>query len=283
MQLWKKVLSVILALASAALVALIFVIDSKIDNKGPEITFGDDAIKVSVNSSETTLLEDVKAVDGNDGDVSDTLVVDNLSDFDDNGVRTITYAAYDKSGNVSKATRKISYTDYESPKFSLKSSPVFSSSDYNINLGELLEANDVFDGDITPFIKLKDENITVGQAGKYFAEVTVYNSAGDFSTIKLPVFIDNASVGQNAPLVHLSTYFIYLKKGSRMPDLIHYIESVQEHANRVDLNKDPKTLEKVYIDASNVNLNEKGCYYVNYEYTNEEKITSVTRLIVAVE
>ena len=61
----------------------------------------------------------VKAIDEVDGDVSDTLVIENHSKISDDNKINVTYAAYDKSNNVAKVTRIIEYTDYQLPQFKL--------------------------------------------------------------------------------------------------------------------------------------------------------------------
>lgn len=279
----RKALYIALAALIAVLSGGAFMQNKNEDKKGPKITFEKDTITVKITDGDDVLLKDVKASDDKDGDVTKSLTVDSLSDFAKDGTRTITYAAFDSSNNVTKASRKISYTDYRSPEFTLKSSPVFGSADTNINIAEILRATDVFDGDITAFIKLKEDNITVGQAGIYYALVTVYNSAGDCSTLKLPVFIESNMINGSAPAINLNSYLIYADKDGKKPDWKKYIASVQDHANRSETKKDKKTLAKVSIDDSNVKMSEEGCYYVNYEYTNEEKNTVVTRLIVAVK
>lgn len=253
------------------------------DKKGPEISFDSDSVSISVKDDKSVLLNGVSAKDNRDGDVTDSVIVENLSDFADDGSRNVTYAAYDSSDNVTKASRKLVYSDYKSPEYALSASTTFFSSDATINIAEMLSANDIFDGDITSFIKLVDDNIVVGQGGKYTATVSVYNSAGDSSTLELPVFIESSMANSSAPVVNLSNYLVYAERGNVITDWKQYIESVKNRSNSSNMSSSDKYKDLVVIDDSNVDFSTSGSYYVSYEYTNPSDLTSITRLIVVVK
>ena len=277
----KKSVCMILVVLIIALSAVIFLQSASEDRTPPEITFDKKSITVKVADDNSKLLKGVKATDNRDGDISGEVTIDSISDFAADGSRTITYAAVDRSDNVTKKSRKLLYSDYRKPEFTFTDSPVFSSTDSSINIADILQANDVFDGDISSFIRLKDDNIRVGQAGTYFALATVYNSAGDKAELKLPIFIDAVNTN-DAPKINLKTYLVYLNKGSQKPNWRKYVDSVRNHSNRSATSSDAATLEKIKIDDGNVDTSKSGCYYVSYEYTNPDKSTSVTRLVVAV-
>ncbi len=83
------------------------------DNKGPEITYDKSRdVVYSQNDDTDKLLEDVKAVDKRDGDVSDSLIVAGKV-INGDGTAKITYAAKDKHNNVSKVTRIVKYIGAE--------------------------------------------------------------------------------------------------------------------------------------------------------------------------
>lgn len=271
-----------LVLLIGFLIVVISIITISEDRTSPEISFTDDIITVSVTDDDSILLDGVSANDVNDGNVTSSLVVEKLSDFNSDGTRTITYAASDLSNNVSKATRKVKYTDYKSPEFDLTEDTTFFSSDQNINIAKLLTASDVFDGDVSVFVKLVDDNIIIGQGGSYYATVMVYNSAGDVSTLNLPVVIEAGSLNANAPKILLNTYILYLDKNSSTPKWKDYIDVLQEQTNSSNTTDNAKEIKKVKIDDSNVDLNQEGSYYVNYEYTNSKDLVGTTRLIVVV-
>ena len=52
-----------------------------VDSRGPQISVGEPLIEVGVKDSEDVLLQGVTASDSADGDVSDSLSVENISTF----------------------------------------------------------------------------------------------------------------------------------------------------------------------------------------------------------
>lgn len=279
----NKGICCLLAALIVALAVFAWIQSASEDVEGPDISFESDVIEVSIKDGDDVLLKGVTARDDEDGNVSDSLIVENISDFDDSGNRTVTYAASDKSHNVTKKERKVSYSDYRSPKFSLNKSTTFYSSDGNINLSDIITAEDVFDGDISAFVKLTEDDIVLGQGGKYYAKISVYNSAGDCSTLDLPVFIEAASQNSYAPVINLTDYIVYLKKGDKKPEWRDYIDSVKNRANSSEQSSADKYKDMVEIDDSNVDMSAEGCYYVSYSYTNPSDLSVTSRLIVVVE
>lgn len=78
--------------------------------------------KVSVKDKDA-LLKGVVAKDSKDGDITSRLVVESISKFVDkkNHICNITYAVANSRGVVTKATRKIQFTDYKKPRFVCRS------------------------------------------------------------------------------------------------------------------------------------------------------------------
>ena len=95
------------------------------DNTPPQITVQEQLLQVSVLDGHGVLLQGVSAADDKDGDVTDSLVVESVKLNDQDGMVTVTYAAFDRSGNAAKAQRQVQYTDYESPKFALDAALLF--------------------------------------------------------------------------------------------------------------------------------------------------------------
>ena len=122
------------------------------DHTPPVISGGDEVIQVSVADPQEKLLEGVKAEDSRDGDVTDSLVVQDLSEFDDEGKRTVHYAAVDDSGNVGYYSRVMQYTDYQEPVFAL-ASPLRFPMNGKFNICQGITASSVLDGDLTNKIK----------------------------------------------------------------------------------------------------------------------------------
>lgn len=80
------------------------------DRKGPEIEIPSGADVTYEESSDTaSLLEGVTATDDKDGDVTDSLVIENIFPNDERTSASVVYAAKDNHNNVSKATRRVNY------------------------------------------------------------------------------------------------------------------------------------------------------------------------------
>lgn len=80
------------------------------DRKGPEIELPADGDVTYEEGSDTApLLEGVTATDEKDGDVTDSLVIENIFPNEDHTSASVVYAAKDSHNNVSKATRRVNY------------------------------------------------------------------------------------------------------------------------------------------------------------------------------
>lgn len=195
------------------------------DKSVPEITFEQNMLQVSVEVTEEELLEGVKATDKKDGDVTETVIIESISKMLEDNVRVVTYAAFDKDNNVGKAERKIQYTDYKAPRFSLEA-PLGSSS-LTVNAGDMLEplkAMDCVDGDISDQIVITSMDIggLSAEDASLICEVQVTNSSGDIASLKLPI---NVSMSGNSgnKMIELKEYLIYTKVGKNV-NLKSYIK-----------------------------------------------------------
>lgn len=278
----SKLMYTIVVFLIVIMLIILFFQNVSEDKKPPVIEMNSKKITVSVKDGDDVLLKGVSAKDNRDGDLTSSIVVEGLSDFLSDGTRIVTYSVCDHSNNVAKAERTVVYSDYKSPEFNLSSDLTFYSSNTSMNLAERITASDVFDGDLTPFIKLTDDNIVIGQGGQYYAQVSVYNSAGDVSTLKLPVFVESFLPNPTAPQIELTKYLIYVNKDSAEPDWKGYIKNVRKHSNTVTNIPDEQYKKNLVIDSSNVSMTKKGSYYVTYEYVDENDMTAVTRLVVVV-
>lgn len=102
MRKWLVVLMTAVAVGATGLLGWMYVSQ---DRKGPEITI-DESKKGSYTEGMTAeeLLDGVKATDDKDGDVSDTLTVENVYPSEQGDEVTVIYVAKDKSNNVTKVT-----------------------------------------------------------------------------------------------------------------------------------------------------------------------------------
>lgn len=268
------------------------------DQSGPSITMEEESITVSVDADEAALLEGISAVDKKDGDVTDSLMVESLSNFTAKNTRTLTFAASDSDGHVVKGKREIVYSDYESPRFSLENPLQF-----QVGVDNILEdvrAKDLLDGDVTTRIKISnDHTLTADEEGEYPMEFTVANSAGDIAKLPVTVTIYTAEEKSKQPQIELSDYLVYTPVGKEL-DLWDYVEKITLGGNEFERTEEgslrTESGEEVYGQISitedevsieeDVDYHTPGTYEVTYQFTYEfseqEDRTGEVRLIVVV-
>jgi hypothetical protein len=261
------------------------------DWKGPEIHFEQANIPVSIHATEEDLLKDVTAVDEKDGDVSKSILIEEVSKFTFTGRRMITYAAFDSSGHITKTERELIYTDYVSPRFAL-SKPLRFIVGETDKILEYMSATDCIDGDLTEKIKYEVDKSGFGQTeGSYEVQFRVTNSVGD--TVYLPAQVEFFYAGSQSqelkPEILLSDYIVYIKTGEII-DAKKYLRGViigqeeYEFKENVISQNNSKVISKNQISIhSNVKRNEPGVYQIDYAMTTDKGDTGITKLLVIVE
>ncbi|MBU9735528.1 hypothetical protein [Diplocloster agilis] len=79
------------------------------DREGPGIEYTDKEITYHEGDDTKELLKDVTAVDAKDGDVSSSLIIENIIILSDNQKAKIIYAAKDSKNNITKVSRIVNY------------------------------------------------------------------------------------------------------------------------------------------------------------------------------
>ena len=281
------------------------------DTEGPVITMKDETIEASIKDSDRTLLRGVTAKDKKDGDVSDSLIIESMQ-MEKDGNCTIVCAAFDKSNNVSKASRTVRFTDYTPIHFNITSPLRFSVG----GSGQILKcvtASDCIDGDITNRIKLteKDEDAEYSGAGVYDYQLEVTNSLGDQATIPISVefYTDSYEERLFHPNLYLKKYLVYLSQGSDFDpksyldsvgignELYAFDENITSEESETAVTTEDQMQQTagngqqitgvISYDAvsyqSNVNTAEAGTYTVEYSCTTKKGYTGTTQMIVVVE
>ncbi|MCD8020637.1 MAG: hypothetical protein LUF92_13985 [Clostridiales bacterium] len=267
------------------------------DRRGPKITMEEDSITVSIEDDDEMILDGITAEDDEDGDVTDSLIVESLSNFVDKKTRTATIVAFDSDNNVTKVSRTMVYSDYHAPRFSLSEPFKFplETSDILVNLS----AKDVLDGNITSQIKTStDYTIDVDEVGEYAMEFSVTNSAGDTATLPATIEIYDTKEEANKPQIELSKYLVYTKKKEEL-DLWDYVESIT--MNNLEFVRDDEGVLRVSEDTyvsedtdtsiyesevtieENIDYTTSGTYEVTYEIKDEDDEKGSIRLIVVVK
>ena len=131
-------------------------------------------------------MEGLTAEDEKDGDLTDQIMAGNFSQFIEPGVCNLTYVVFDSSNQAATLTRRVRFTDYEAPKFTLTQPLVFAVGTEN-NARSYVHAADQIDGDISSMVKLLESNVDYRTAGDYTIQVEVSNSLGDTTQAELPV------------------------------------------------------------------------------------------------
>lgn len=277
-----------------AFAAFLFLHRSQVDSRGPVIDIEDPLIEVSVKDGDDRFLEGVTASDSSDGDVTDSVAVENVSNFYSDGKRLITYVAFDSDNHVGRNTRELRYTDYEPPRFVLKKPLQFLPGSVNL----MISAQDYLDGDISSAIKLVvNDPITPDQPGEYNAKFQVANSAGDVSS--LPVTIEiMKNENEVVPVLNLDTYLEYIHQGDSF-DPYDYLETIRisNREYRVvegqgnfgeEIDRDTeRVIGTDMVEVTNdVDTDKPGTYKVRYSITvdkgNNEFISGHTVLYVVV-
>ena len=257
------------------------------DHTPPVISSDTDTISVSTAAEKSELLAGLTAEDDKDGDLTDSIRISSMSNFTEPGKRTISYAVFDSSNQAATLTRNLEYTDYVSPKIHQTQPLRFSLNEMeDAGLAENMTAEDCIDGDITKQIRVSFGDVYISTAGSYAVTVQVSNSAGDTCSVPVEVTItdptDSAERGKYYPV--LSEYIAYTDVGVPIDPAVFLI-GLERNGTQYLFDTDaalmPAGRESVLI-AGTVDYNTAGTYTLEYQFTNEDGVTAVTKLAVVV-
>ena len=248
-----------ITLALFVLMLAAFIVFSVVDKISTDITIPvilieSDTIEVSVKDKKEKLLEGVTAMDQKDGDISDKVLIESISDFIEPGVCTVTYAVADSDKHVTKQTRTVKYTDYTKPEFYMKRALVYGV-DEALDIRAAVGARDCIDGDISDRVAIITTDYIRNTAGVFTVSLQVSNSMGD--TIYLDVTVHVEGNETMAPEIQLKKSLIYIKKGET-PNFEDYLGDVT--VNGVLMKpEDVQLMISTNFDAEN-----EGTYNVHY-------------------
>ena len=279
----KLVSFVIFCISLAASLIFWFTQVRKGDRIGPVITMDQQELTVGLNATDEDFLQGVKAVDENDGDVTDSLVVESVSNFLGGGRRLVVYAAVDRHNNVSRANRIVQYEGYTSPKFYLKEPLCFESggASKNEELLKNLTVKDKIDGDLSNQIKILTNSVVdLYTPGEYPVKLQVSNSAGDTVSFQATIQVYNGTERSEIPFIHLKKYLVYTKKGDKL-DAASYISKVCMGG---DYDSDvPGDIGKSKVKIKDeVDYDTPGSYEITYSVKSGKSRTGTVRLIVII-
>ncbi len=227
-----------------------------------------EVLEVSTDAAEDELLEGIAASDPEDGDLTDQIFVERIVFLKDD-LCDATCVVFDAQGNAGSLTRRIRYTDYESPKIGLTEPMVYFVGE-TTRIRKSLTAEDCIDGDITENIEFLENTTSTKAAGLYSVTVQVTNSLGDSAVLTLPVVEQEAS--SLAPKITLTDALVYLEQGDAF-DPLTYLASVTD-AGGSALSADSVTI------SSDVDTRTPGTYTVTYVAGQEATYTVCLAVVV---
>lgn len=251
---------VLIAFFFISVASLAVFISEKLDEDKtiPVITVGEEMLEVSLKATDEEILKGVTAHDEKDGDLTDHIIIESVSRFTEKGVSKVTYAVCDSDNNVAKATRKIRFKGYQSPKFKVSGNLCFSLYE-RIDIRKFISASDSLEGNITSKIIITSEKYSSTNAGAYYIDATVTNNKGDTSTIQLPLIVEDRPV--SVPMIELKEYLIYAPKGKAVDFKTYIVDALTA--------KEESLKNKVTVE-SNVDFNKEGTYQVHFYATDSE-------------
>ena len=271
-----------------------------VDRTLPIMEMDSDEVTISVKGGDAAILEGIKASDEKDGDITGNLFVESKSTFIEKGIFKATIAVADSDNHVTKVERKVTYSDYRSPQFTLTEPLKFLTTRENrddLNIAESLRANDVVDGDISNKIKISSEySINGYTTGDSHMEFIVTNSMGDTSKLPVTVNIYSALEESGLPEIILSNYLINTPVGAGA-DIEALIEQIEYHNDTFRRGEDGNLYNgefdaegnPIMFDWSAIQIdtdadwNTPGVYEVKITFTDEAaNLSNFTRCYVVV-
>lgn len=249
--------------AAVLAVTILFRVSVKQDSTKPTITLSQNKIQAECSVSDETLLSYVTAYDEKDGDLTDKVFIENISQFISEGVSTVTFCVSDNDNNVAKATATLEFTDYERPELILKDDLVFSEN-AAVNVVGCVEVEDKFDGDITDRLSvIADDSAEESSSIPITFKVT--NSKGfTYSWVIEAIRVQEYTLNSNYT-VNVDNHLLELSVGSKKPNFKNLVKSIKYMGKAFDNGI-------VVIDDSELDMSEAGTYNVWIDlYTENEK------------
>lgn len=257
---------------------------SVFDKTPPRISIeeGEQMLQLSVLDDRQILLQGVSATDERDGDVTERIVVESVDQLNKDKQVVVTYAAFDNSGNVSKATRTVQYTDYVGPRFTLSQALIFPYSS-RVDPLQFVGAEDALDGDIRHRVKatLLDGS-GIDEEGTHPVRFRVTNSLGD--TEELVIGVEVYPTGKYNATLSLTDYIVYLRVGELF-SAEAYLNKFTMYGQTVSLRTGVGEDLQLQITGV-VDTGKAGVYPVSYTVTRQygnQLYAGYSRLIVVVE
>ena len=274
---------IVLTAAMALFGAYLVLIQNLKDTKPPVITVAEELLEISVEDGNEILMTGITAMDDRDGDVTASLLVESIYGITEDHVTTVTYAAFDRAGNVSKIQRKVHYTDYREPRFEFAGSLSFPHNS-KFDLLDYVGAHDVLEGDIRRRVRatLVSDTRSIDELGSHVVRLQVTNSLGD--TEELVIGVEVYPAGKYNATLSLTDYIVYLRVGESF-SAEAYLNKFTMYGQTVSLRTGVGEDLQLQITGV-VDTGKAGVYPVSYTVTRQygnQLYAGYSRLIVVVE
>ena len=226
-------------------------------------------LDISVKDPKEAIFQGLTATDATDGDLTDQIMVASVSHFLEPGTVNVKYVVFDDHNNSATLTRRVHYTDYTPPVFSLEKDPGYVVG-RSFDLLEHVQVTDVIDGDISDRIRIVSNMVNNYSVGNYPVVLEVTNSCGDAA--QLTVWVKYKSTEDTVD-IDLHSYIVYIPQGEAF-------EPRTMIASAYDKNKNALDSEKVEI-LGNLDVNTPGTYQLTYSY-QDSKVSGQSTLTVVV-
>ena len=220
----------------------------------PEIVNTEETLTISVDDPPEALFQGLTAQDKTDGDLTDQILVASVSHFLEPGTVNVKYVVFDSHNNSATLTRRVHYTDYKAPKFSLEKAPVYTVGS-SFDLLDHIRVEDCIDGDISDKIRVISNMVNNYTAGNYPVVLEVSNSCGDTAQITIWVTYLNK---ESTALVKLHRQIVYVEQGETFTPKKWLASVTDRYAT-------PLETANVEIQG-NLDVNKPGCYQLVYSY-----------------
>lgn len=243
------------------------------DTTVPKIQSEEDVLEISCEHTEEDLLKGLSASDAKDGDLTDKILVGNFSRFIEKGVCNVNYVVFDSSNQSATLTRKIRFTDYHSPEFTVQEPLVFTEGEGSYTeVMERIGAQDLLDGNLKDYIRQTETDVVYSKSGSYSITLEVENSYGDKASQTLPIHVVKEE--ETSVDIRLTEGIVYVDAGASV-DPYAYIEEVT--------GSDGKSMDKSSVTVSSgVNTAAPGVYEIAYHAKDSQGNTGNTWLTVVV-
>ena len=264
----------ILCAAAAAVILIayfifLFLYTKKDYNGAPSISFDTGHIELSVQDDAGALLEGVTASDPEDGDLTDQVLIDSISVFDDQGRRTVRYVVFDSENTPAQAERTLSYTDYTPPVIGLTGSLVVDNLS-DVELNRLGSATSCVDGDISNRLNVK---IGTLQEDSVRLDFSVTDSTGTEASLSVSCDYDRSVYLAD---IVLGNYLLYLPAGETYDLKSNIRDIIISKQSRMEL------LDEVEIQ-SGVDFSKPGTYEVYYYLASDTGSSGRAKGIVVIQ